>query len=203
MKINSKMAKYALKNNLHVELFIWCYLKSINKNGFHTIKDFAKCNIVQSAITRKLKNNEFFSVSNDKIFVKSLSKLSIDLGTRTFRCEIEELNKFARKTSHSSGELIKGWNSTTIKYLMICIVACQYSEEKPYALDLIAKDTGCSVSVIQRALKNLYVEKWFNQQTKDSGRSYYSGKKLLNFSPNFYKLNIGSFFVIRSYSARI
>lgn len=203
MRIDAEMAKYALKHDLHVEFFIWCYLKSINNSGFHTFKDFEKCKINHSAIKRKLKSNIFFTVSNGKIFVKSLKNLPIGLGKRTFFCQIEELNKFARKIAHGSGSLIKGWNSTTIKYLMICVVACQYSSEKPYALKLIADDTGCSITIIQRALKNLFVEKWFKEQTKDSGRSYYAGKKLLNFSPNYYKLNIGSYFVKRTFSARI
>ena len=203
MKINAEMANYALKHNLHVELFIWCYLKSVNDSGFHTINDFKKCKINFSSIKRKLKSNLFFSVANNKIFLKSIKKMELNLGKRTFICEIDELNKFARKVAHGSGNLIKGWNSTTIKYLMICVVACQYSDEKPYALKLIAQDTGCSITIIQRALKNLFVERWFTEQMKESGRSYYSGKKLLNFSPNYYKLNIGSYFVKQSFSARI
>ena len=197
------MAQYALKNNLHVELFIWCYLKSTNNSGFHSIKDFDKCRINFSSIKRKLKSNVFFTVSNDKIFLKSLKNMPVSLGKRTFFCNSEDLNKFPRKLAHGSGKIIKEWNSTTIKYLMICLVACQYCGEKPYALKLIAEDTDCSITIIQRALKNLYVEKWFKEQIQDSGRSYYSGRKLLNFSPNYYKLNIGSFFAKKSSPARI
>jgi hypothetical protein len=203
IKINSGMAQYALKNNLHVELFIWCYLKSINNSGFHSIKDFDGCRINNSSIKRKLKSNVFFSTSGDKIFLKSLKNMPTSLSKRTFFCEPEDLNKFPRKLAHGSGNIIKEWNSTTIKYLMICLVACQYSGEKPYALKLIAEDTGCSITIIQRALKNLYVEKWFQEQIQESGRSCYCGKKLLNFSPNYYKLNIGSYSAKKPSSARI
>jgi hypothetical protein len=203
IKINASMAQYALRNNLHVELFIWCYLKSINNSGFHSIDDFTECKINKLAIVRKLKSNVFFSVANGKIFLKSLKNMPTSLGKRTFFCDIEELNKFPRKLAHGSGKIIKEWNSTTIKYLMICLVACQYSGDKPYALKLISEDTGCSITIIQRALKNLYVEKWFQEQIQESGRSYYAGKKLINFSPNFYKLNIGSYFAKKPRSARI
>ena len=189
MKFNNNLTQYALKHNLHVEYFIWVYLRSLNDTGLHNVSDLNHPKITQSSMKRKLKNNIFFSISNEKIILHSAK--SFPLGRRYFSCDFIELNKFARKLAHGSGNLIKGWNSTTIKYLLICIIACQYGDERPYALHLIKEDTNCSVTTIQRALKSLFVDRIFVQQALPSQRSYYLGKKLISFSPNFNKMLIG------------
>lgn len=203
MKINTEMAKYALQNNLHVELFVWCYLKSLRNDGCHDISVLDQPKFLKSSFQRKLVDNPFFSVANGKIYVKSLKNLPCNLGLRNFICDISELNKFPRKKSHSSDRTIKEWNSTTIKYLMICVVACQYKDEKPYALKLISEDTGCSITIIQRALKNLFVDRWLNIQTKSTMRSYYQDKKQVNLSPNYYNFLLGKYFVKQYYFVRI
>jgi hypothetical protein len=205
MKINidTEIAKYALKNELHVEFFIWCYLRSLKNNGCHDIKVFDDKKFLKSCFERKLKTNLFFTVANNKVFLKSFKNLPCKQGNRNFICDLQELNKFPRKHSHTSDRIIKDWNSTTIKYLMICVVACQYKEDKPYALKLISKDTGCSITIIQRALKNLYVDRWSVTQIADTMRSYYQNRKQVNLSPNYYKFLLGKYFVKEFFFLRI
>ena len=84
-----------------------------------------------------------------------------------------------------------------IKYLLICIIACQYGDEKPYALQLIEEDTDCSITTIQRALKGLFVDRYSVQQIEPSQRSYYQGRKLISLSPNYNKILIGKVYTKR------
>lgn len=197
MKFNSSYAQYALKNDLCVEYFIWVYLKSFGDSGCHCFDDLKDLRINRSTLKSKLKTNPFFAVSGSRIFVKSTSKIPVKKGRYYYTCDLCELKKFARKNSTTSDKIIKGWNSTLIKYLMICIFACRFEYRKPYALHLIAEDTGCSISTIQRALKNLFVERSLKMQDKDSPRSYMRGKDWINLSPNYNKLLIGKMFRVR------
>lgn len=197
MKFNNSYAQYALRNDLCVEYFIWVYLKELNDSGCYTINDCGELGINKSTLKSKLKTNPFYVVSGGRIFTKSTHKLPVKKGRYYFTCDLSELNKFARKNSTTSNKIIKGWNSTLIKYLMICVFACRFEDKKPYALQLISCDTGCSVSTIQRALKNLFVERSLKVQEKDSPRSYMKERDWVNLSPNYNKLLIGKMFRVR------
>lgn len=196
MKFNNAFCLYALNNDYYVEYFIWVFLKTKGLSGAHDVSDLDGLNICKSTLKRKLKDNPFFSVSKGKIYLRSTSKLPVKKGKFYFNCEINELNKFARKNSTTSSRIIKGWNDTLIKYLMICILSCKYGEKKPYALQLISQDIKCSISTIQRALKNLFVERIVKQQEKDSPRSFMYQKSWVNLSPNYNKILIGKMFQV-------
>ena len=190
LKFNSDLAEFSLKNNLYVEYFIWVYLKSLNNNGFHSTNDLKKTFFKTSTFCN-IKDNVFFKVSGNKIILTSLRKLHINPRSKNFYIEMSELNKFARKLAFKSNKLIKGWTKTLIKYFFICLVSCKYEDKKPYALSLIEKDTGCSVSTIQRALKNLFVNRYSKTQIESSERSYYCDGKLINISPNYNEFLLG------------
>ena len=89
---------------------------------------------------------------------------------------------------------VKMWNSTTIKYFFICVVACQYEDQKPYALDLIEKDIKISMSTIQRALKTFDVKRKHGFQDKYSPRGFRTKEGPIYLTPNFYFMPIGQFF---------
>ncbi len=184
---NVKLTQYALLNNLHVEYFIWAYLRSLNKSGCHQIDDLFELNICKSMLSSKLKNNPFFQYADGNIILNSRSKFKSDSGRRRYKLEKEELARFPIRLS-TNKKIIKHWNATTIKYFLICLIGCQYEDNKPYALTLISEDTGCSVSTIQRALKSLFVNRYNKEQDADSPRSYkYRGKEI-NLSPNYNQL---------------
>jgi hypothetical protein len=194
MEFNISLCKFALKNHLHVEYFIWSYLRTISSCGFYDISVLEKSGILESTRKRKLKDNFFFSVTQSKIIIKSVKKLKDHMGRRCYSCDAATLNKFARKVSAKSDKIIKGWNDTTIQYLMISIVGCQYGENKPYALPLIKEDTGCSISTIQRALKNIFVSKDHTFQKNPTMRSYFYKDKTVYLSPNYNQLTIGKIY---------
>jgi len=191
MKFDVDLCKFALKNNLHVEYFIWVYLRNLNSSGLHDLDFPCAKKISKSCFKRKLKDNVFFKISQNKILLTSSKDLPHSLKQKTYKFSLDELNLFARKNSTTSDKLIIGWTSTNIKYLLICLVGCQYDSKKPYSLSLISQDTSYGISTIQRALNSLFVHKFKTVQAKPSPRSYYYEKKIVNLSPNYNQLLLG------------
>jgi hypothetical protein len=197
LKFNINLIQYALKYNYHVEYFIWVYLRSLNQNGLHDISALDNYKLHKSTIKRKLKDNIFFKVNKSKIILSSEKKLNIELSKKEFTVDFHEISLFANKNATQSGNSIKGWNSTLIKYLLICIYSCQYDFERPYALNLIEEDTYISASTIQRAIKVFAIEKKFIKQEKFSSRSYAFRDSWHCFSPNFYRMPVGKIKISR------
>jgi hypothetical protein len=191
MKFNYSLIQYALKQNLHVEYFIWSYLRDLNQNGFHDLNSLSHKKIHKSTVLRKSKDNIFFKVRNNKIILTGEKKLNIYLSRKEYIADFDSLSLFANKNAAISGSPIKGWNSTIIKYLLISIFASQYNFDRPYALSLIEEDTHISISTIQRALKVFAVEKTFIKQEKYSSRSYFYNNDIVSLSPNFYRMPLG------------
>ena len=191
MKLNISIIQHALKYNLHVEYFIWVYLRSLNQNGFHSINSLEHKKIHKSTIKRKLKDNLFFKVCGDKIILTSEKKLNIYISKKEYVANFRDLTLFANKNASISGNPIKGWNSTTIKYFLISVFASQYGLNRPYALTLIEQDTYTSISTIQRALKVFAVDRTFFQQEKYSSRSYFYKNGIVCLSPNYYQMPVG------------
>jgi hypothetical protein len=167
------------------------YLKSLNNSGAHYINKLSHDKFKKSTFNRKLFNNIFFTIKGNKIYLRSRSKINIPFSNQLFMVDFDEITLFANKGTYKSNKIIKGWNDTTIKYLMISIFACRYGEFKPYALSLISNDIEYSASTIKRALKTFGVFKAHKFQSNYSPRSYYMGKKLINLSPNYYVMPIG------------
>ncbi len=185
---NVKLAQHCLLNNLHVEYFIWTYLRSLNKNGYHKMDDLLDLGICKSMLRSKMHSNPFFRYQNGLIILSSRNKFKSESGRKRYKIPQEELKRFPVRLNTSGQKIIREWNSTTIKYFLICLIGCQYDDKKPYALELISQDTGCSVSTIQRALKSLFVHRYNKEQAEDSPRSYkYQGKEI-NLSPNYNQL---------------
>ncbi len=191
MTFNNSIIQYSIKNNLHVEYFIWVYLRTLNDSGFFLKKELNEKIFKKSTIINKLKNNVFFKVTNDKIILTSINKLPIYANKHRYKVDIKEATSFASKIANHSFNLIKGWNSTTIKYFLISIYSSRFEDKKPYALCLINQDLGISESTIKRALAVFGVIKYYRFQFKESQRSYYDNYKLVNLSPNYYKMPIG------------
>ena len=191
LTINNSIIQYSIKNNLHVEYFIWAYLRGLNDSGLFLKKELNDKIFKKSTIINKLKNNVFFKVTNDKIILTSVNKLPIYASKHRYRVEIKDATSFASKIANHSFNLIKGWNSTTIKYFLISIYSSRFEDKKPYALCLINEDLGVSKSTIKRALVVFGVIKYYKFQFKESQRSYYDNNKLVNLSPNYYKMPIG------------
>lgn len=185
MKFDIRLCQFALKNKLSFEYFVWNYLKTLNNSGFHDISELDALNFRANLLKTKLKSNLFFIVDGKKIVLKSKKNFINYCSKKKSHISIQDLNKFPRRLSVSDKQLIKGWDSTSVKYFLICLVGCQYDESKPYALSLISSDTNCSISTIQRALSNIFVSKIVKIQNAESPRSYYQNKKLVNLSPNY------------------
>lgn len=197
MIFNYALAQYAIQNNLHVEYFIWSYLKNVNQSGLYHRNLLIHPKIKQSCINRKLKNNIFFKISGDRIILSGTKKLKLRLSNKNFIVNFEEISKFANKNSLSSGEAIKGWNNTIIKYFFISMFASRYEDERPYALSLLESDLEISASTIQRALKVFAVDRSSKIQNKYSPRSYICGRQRVCLSPNYYQMPIGRIKIAR------
>lgn len=191
MLFNISAIQYALFNKLHVEYFIWVYLRNLNDTGLYDQTEVLKQPFYESTINRCLKDNIFYSMSNKKIVLRAKKKIDVHFSRKNYFIEFNEVTKFATKVSVNSTSISKGWNSTTIKYLMISIFASRYEDDHPYALELIAQDTNCSISTIQRALKVFGVTKENKIQNKPSNRGYMTGSGPIYLSPNYYKMPIG------------
>ena len=201
LRFDHKIIQYVLKNNLHVEYFIWCYLRYQDFplcSGVVPIYTLNNLNFCQSMLKKHLKTNEFFKVHGDKIYLQSKKHYM------NYNCTIKELNKMARREipdqliKNKSSKWAKSvqykainkWDDTSIKYFLIRIFACKYGVKKPYALKLIAADLDYCERTIKRAL-NLYVDKHCRVQGHYSSRSHYSKGLLINYSPNYYTLQFG------------
>jgi len=191
MKFDVELCKFALKNNLHVEYFIWVYLRSLNSTGLHNLDFPYNKRFSKSCFERKLKSNLFYKISGNKIVLTSSKNLPFFYKSKKYSFDISVLNLFARKNSSTSDKIIVGWTSTNIKYLLICLVGCQYDSKKPYALELISEDTGQAISTIQRALKNLFVHRYNLPQGNPSPRSYLYQNKSVNLSANYNQFLLG------------
>lgn len=192
LTLNSAAIQYSIVNNLYVEYFIWVYLRSLNKSGFFSKNDINIKYLTKSTLKRKLNTNIFFSVVGDKIILTSIKKMPFNTNKHKYKVNLNEARLYANKTANHSMRLIKGWNNTTIKYFLISIYSSRYEDKKPYALELIESDIKQSCSTIKRALKIFGVIKHKKFQVKESHRSYYDvDKKLINLTPNYYKMPIG------------
>lgn len=191
MLFNISAIQYALLNKLHVEYFIWVYLRNINDTGLYDPCEVIKEPFYESTVSRCLKNNIFYAVSNGKIILHAKKKIDFSFSRKNYYVDFNEITKFANKVSINSPSIAKGWNSTTIKYLMISIFASRYEDGHPYALQLISQDTNCSISTIQRALKVFGVTRDNKVQNKPSHRGYMTANGPIYLSPNYYKMPIG------------
>lgn len=191
MLFNISAVQYALLNKLHVEYFIWVYLRNLNDTGLYDPSEVLKRPFYESTINRCLNDNIFYSISNKKIVLHAKKKIDLSFSRKNYYVEFSEVTKFANKVSINSSSMAKGWNATTIKYLMISIFASRYEDNHPYALELISKDTNCSISTIQRALKVFGVTRENRVQNKPSNRGYMTTQGPIYLSPNYYKMPIG------------
>jgi hypothetical protein len=191
LKINIHAIPYVLENNIHVEFFVWSYLRQNNSNGIHLLSEIPSKNFCISTIKNTANKNIFYEYKSDKFYLKSIKNFSSFFGNNYYECNFKEISRFARKISESSGKIIKKWNSTLIKYFLISVYASRYEDRKPYALSLISKDLGVSITTIQRALKVFDVQRKIKTQKKYSPRSYYFNNKLVNLSPNYYYMPLG------------
>lgn len=191
MNFNYSAIHYSLKNNCYVQYFFWTYLRSLDTSGCFYVNQAINDLFKTSTFKRKLKTNIFYKFCDNKIILTSKQKLPIKLSKEEYCVGFNEISKFANKTANYSNNHIKGWNNTTIKYLLISIYSSKYENSKPYALELIEQDLGYSISTIQRALKTFGVLRTHSTQTKESNRSYYFNGSTINLSPNYYKMPIG------------
>lgn len=203
IKFNLSTIHYALENNLYVEYFTQCYLKTLNSSGIYDIDDI-KSNYKNHSYSNRpsfkkytfdkhLCDNVFFIIKDGRIFTKNNRKNKTEKTSFNFRCNLEELNFMAQKEATHSGKRIFGWNDTTIKYLFIAIWSCKYRTKKPYALRLISDDLNISISTIQKALKIFEVRKSHKVQEENSLRSFFPTNGRINLSPNYLDMPIGLF----------
>lgn len=191
IKFNVRAAQYALKNGLHVEYFIWCYLRMLGTSGMYD-KTMLR-DIKPSTVNRKLKPNLFFNCQKGKIFLKSKAKLHRFFGKIEYEVDYNEIATFANKLANHSHNIIKGWNDTLIKYLLVSVCASKHQTKQPYALELISHDLNYSVSTIQRAVKTFGVFKENVKQEAPSLRGYRTINGDVYLSPNYYTMPVGEF----------
>jgi len=190
LKINIKAAKYALCNELHVEYFIYCVLKSFKlSSGKIVIKDCDFSQMNKHTIQRHLKNNIYFQENNGCVYLTNYHKIQPDC--ENYVVDFDEITKFASRPMLKKKNVIKVWDSTNIKYFLLCVVAAHKGQKCPYALSLIKDDTRQSISTIQRALKIFGVERDHRLWKENSPRSYYFNGNRINLSPNYYKMPVG------------
>lgn len=190
LSININVIPYVIQNNLHVEYFIWNILREIDSSGAHSLSALSDKIFLKSTLS-SLSDCVFFFRKNDLLFLRGKKKFTKFWGKHYYNCQFEEITKFARKKSFNSENIHKRWNSTLIKYFLISIYASKYQKEKPFALELIAKDLDISARTIQRALKVFGVERMIVQQDNYSPRSYHYCGKDINLSPNYYWMPVG------------
>jgi hypothetical protein len=188
LEININLIPYVIKNNLHVEYFLWCYLREQNSTGIHDFNSIDFNRFCKSSIKLKSKKNVFFDFQNNKYILSSSKKI---MGKKiNYTCDFKEVNRFANKIT-ASGKIIKKWNSTLIKYFLVSVYACRHQSKKPYALKLISQDLDISEKTIQRSLEIFGVQRMNKVQENYSPRSYYYQGKLVNLSPNYYTMSFG------------
>jgi hypothetical protein len=188
LTINLDIIPLVIKQNLHVEYFLWCYLRAKNESGFHPFDSIDFNRFCESTIKLKSKDNMFFLFRKNNFVLKS--KNNIIRGKNNYVCDFIEVNRFANKIT-VSGNIIKKWNSTLIKYFLISVYACRHQNKKPYALKLISEDLDVSEKTIQRSLEVFGVQRTNKKQEKYSPRSYYYEGKQVNLSPNYYSMSFG------------
>lgn len=191
-RVNYDGIRYAINNNEHVEFFVWNYLRMCGSTGLFPISAFNPRVFCLSSIEEKAKDNTFYLFKKNKFILKSPKNIkSFYFGKYDFECEFSELCKYANKLAQYSGNKIKKWNSTLIKYFLIAVYSCRYRYKKPYALCLISEDLGVSIKTIQRALKVFDVARDYVKQTEPSLRSYTFQGERVNLTPNFYAMRFG------------
>lgn len=192
IQINIDIIPYVIKNDLHVEYFIWCFLRSVNSTGLYTKKNLSGAKFCKSTIDKKSHNNIFFNYEKSKFILNSKNKLSIYLGKLYYVANLDELAPFVSRMANHSTNLVKCWNSTTIKYFLISVYACKYENRKPFAQSLIHEDLGVSISTIKRSLNTFGVLKNYKTQIENSPRSFFiKPGKLKNLTPNFNHMPVG------------
>lgn len=190
IRLHKGFIQYAIVNRLHTEYFIWCIVRKYYKNGKCSIDDLSKFNFPEHFKYKIQKENVFFSIHNDHIYVRSEKKINIYKGFE-YVATLDEYRKICKRlTSHGIKDT---FSAPAVRRMMIAIFSSQYGEEKPYCMDLIAQDLNISHKTVQRALNNIFIEKTYKTQKAYSPRSYFYKGKSVNLTPNFNLLQIGHF----------
>lgn len=189
-QINIKAAKNALQNNCHVEYFLYCVFKSFkSSSGKLILKDLDLSKINSNTLIKNLKTNFYFQKNQGCVYLKNYRIIQPDCDN--YVVDFDEITQYACRAMSKRKNIIKTWDSTNIKYFLLCVVACHKEKNAPYALSLIKEDTGQSISTIQRALKTFDVIRDHKQQVLNSPRCYYYEGGRVNLTPNFNKMPVG------------
>ena len=112
LRFDIKLTQFALKNNLHVEFFIWVYLRSLNNSGFYCLKDLERLNFGANILKTKIRTNCFFEVKDSNIKLNSIKTFQKHLSKNQTKLNFVDIKKFSRRLSVNNKSLIKKLDST-------------------------------------------------------------------------------------------